>query len=207
LNPTRVDLCTLHHTLLKEQDDCVYERDTQISEPPCWWITPKNLAPGTTRTILYFHGGGFTFGKFDDIGRLDLGPRLARVHKTRVCFVDFTLLPEKSLFEVVHEALAAYLHLIHVRALFRGASISRLLVIVCVRAQTCGIPSEQIVVAGMTSGATIALWMLLWIRDRGLPTPEAALLFSPVTDFTLSGDAQQTQSYVTEWFVRRGVVP
>jgi acetyl esterase/lipase len=50
-----------------------------------------------------------------------------------------------------------------------------------------GTPPSQIVVAGHSAGATLALSALLELRDAGSPMPAAAVALSPVTDFTLSG--------------------
>jgi virginiamycin B lyase len=45
----------------------------------------------------------------------------------------------------------------------------------------------QIVVAGHSASATLALSALLELRDAGSPMPAAAVALSPITDFTLSG--------------------
>lgn len=41
--------------------------------------------------------------------------------------------------------------------------------------------------AGHSAGATLALSALLELRDAGSPMPAAAVVLSPITDFTLSG--------------------
>ena len=51
-----------------------------------------------------------------------------------------------------------------------------------------GCPPDRIAVVGHSAGATLALSTLLRLRETALPMPACAVVLSPITDFTLSGE-------------------
>ncbi len=53
---------------------------------------------------------------------------------------------------------------------------------------------DDVVAAGESAGGNFALALMLAARDRGLPLPYAACLFSPVTDFTARGGSRVTNA-------------
>jgi monoterpene epsilon-lactone hydrolase len=59
-----------------------------------------------------------------------------------------------------------------------------------------GFKSQHIAIAGDSAGGNLAVAALLAIREAGMPLPAAAILLSPWTDFTLSGESVKTRAEV-----------
>jgi acetyl esterase/lipase len=59
--------------------------------------------------------------------------------------------------------------------------------------------------AGESAGGNLALALMLAARDRGLPLPSAACLFSPVTDLTAEGGSRQTNGWRDSMFNARSI--
>lgn len=59
--------------------------------------------------------------------------------------------------------------------------------------------------AGESAGGNLALALMLAARDRGLPLPWAACLFSPVTDFTAQGGSRVTNAHRDAMFGRDAI--
>ena len=109
--------------------------------------------------LLYLHGGGY----------VGMSPRTHRpITATfarrgfRVFAADYRLAPENVFPAAVDDARAAFQAL---RALGDG----------------------PLCVAGDSAGGGLSLALMLDLRDRNLPLPQAAILFSPWTDLTASG--------------------
>jgi len=119
------------------------------------------------RTVLYFHGGGYFF-----CGLSTHRPAcayLAKSAKARVLSVDYRLAPEHVFPAAVDDAVAWW------RALLSE-----------------GVQPDQVVFAGDSAGGGLALACLVAARDQGLPMPAGAILFSPWTDLSCSGDTMQS---------------
>jgi epsilon-lactone hydrolase len=112
--------------------------------------------------VLYFHGGGYTFGSPRTTATLT--SRLAARAGASAISVGYRLAPENPFPAALDDALAAY----------RGLLDS-------------GVAPARIVVAGDSAGGGLAMALLIAARDAGLARPAAAVLFSPWTDLTLSG--------------------
>ncbi|MDM0043896.1 alpha/beta hydrolase [Variovorax dokdonensis] len=123
------------------------------------WFEPKTP---TTRVLLYLHGGAWII----HVPRLyrNASRRLARLLQARVLLPDYRLAPEHRFPAASDDALASYEHLL-----------------------SMGVRPQDIVIGGDSAGGNLALVTLLRARDRGLPMPACAFVFSPVTDLTLSG--------------------
>ena len=118
--------------------------------------------------VLYFHGGVYVLG--DAFQAADLAAQVGRRTGARVFSVDYRLAPEHPFPAAADDALAAY------QALLRG-----------------GTASSDIVFAGESAGAGLAVATLVNARDHGLPRPAAALLMSPYADLTLAGTTLETK--------------
>ncbi|PRY36752.1 alpha/beta hydrolase [Umezawaea tangerina] len=122
-------------------------------------------------TLLHLHGGGFALGSAG--GSIGLASSLARSAGLDVVAVEYRLAPENPYPAAVEDVVAAY------RALLdREGS------------------AANVVVSGESAGGNLALELLLAVRDEGLARPAAAVLFSPMTDLTVSGESFRTKAAV-----------
>jgi len=146
-------------------DDVVVE-DLVMAGVPCrWTFVPESRA---SKIILYLHGGGYVLGSLNS--HQELMARLARKCKARVMGVDYRLAPENPFPSGLEDAFAAF------RALQRGSG------------------GASIAIAGDSAGGGLALATMLKLRDANLPLPAAAVLFSPWTDLTGSGESFVTRA-------------
>jgi acetyl esterase/lipase len=129
------------------------------------WLSVEN----PERVVLYFHGGGYFFCSLET-HRAACG-YLARRAKARVLSVDYRLAPENAFPAAAEDAVAWWKELL-----------------------SQGINPQEVVFAGDSAGAGLALACLVAARDRGLPLPAGALLFSPWADLSCSGETMQTQA-------------
>lgn len=121
------------------------------------------------RTIVYFHGGGYFF-----CGLSTHRPPcayLARTAQARVLSVDYRMAPENPFPAAVNDAVAWWKELLRQ-----------------------GVKPEDVVFAGDSAGGGLALACLLAAREQGLPLPAGALLFSPWTDLSCSGETMKTMA-------------
>jgi len=129
---------------------------------PAEWIVPKDQQP--MRTILFLHGGSFNSGSI--ASHRTLAGNVAFASGSRTLLIDYRLAPEHPFPAAVEDAVAAYEWL-----LAQGS-----------------IPG-QIVVAGDSAGGTLALALLLFLRDHNRPLPAAAVCLSPAPDLTFSSES------------------
>lgn len=119
------------------------------------------------RTVLYFHGGGYFFCGLET--HRPVSAYLARTAQAKVLSVDYRMAPENVFPAAVDDAVAWWRELLNQ-----------------------GLSPKQVVFAGDSAGGGLALACLLAARDQGLPMPAGALLFSPWTDLSCSGDTMTT---------------
>jgi len=127
-----------------------------------FWITVPESLP--ERTVLFFHGGGFSVGSTRD--HIGLCTNLARACRSRVFSVDYRLAPEQVFPAAAEDALAAYQYLI---------------------AQ--GNLPHHIVPVGISAGGTLVLDLLISARDQKIALPLAGVCLSPLTDMRFSGES------------------
>lgn len=130
---------------------------------PAEWLSVAN----PKRTVVYFHGGGYFFCGLET--HRPTCAYLARTAEAQVLSVDYRLAPEHVFPAAVNDALAWWKALL---------------------AQ--GTDPRQVVFAGDSAGGGLTLACLLAARDEGLPLPAGAVLFSPWTDLSCSGDTMRT---------------
>jgi acetyl esterase/lipase len=116
----------------------------------------------TGQAVIYLHGGGFCIGS--PANSRAIGARLAERTGAPVYVPDYRLAPEHPYPAAFDDALAVYRALLH-----------------------SGFAPEAIAFAGDSAGAGLALSLLAGLRERGLPQPASAVLFSPWVDLSLSG--------------------
>jgi len=115
-------------------------------------------------TIFHLHGGGFAVGSAR--GSVGLASNLARKTGMRAVSVDYRLAPENPYPAALEDATGAY------RALITELG-----------------GSGDVIVSGESAGGNLAIELLIAGKAEALPMPAAALLFSPMTDLTVSGDS------------------
>lgn len=131
-----------------------------------------DIAGVTARgTLFHLHGGGFALGSA--AGSVGLASSLARKAGMRAVSVDYRLAPEHPYPAALHDVTAAY------RALVDQEG-----------------SSDRIVVSGESAGGNLAVELLIAGKPHAIGMPAAAVLFSPMTDLTVSGASFTTKSGV-----------
>ncbi len=124
-----------------------------------WVRGPR--ADRTDAVVLYVHGGGFVAGSA--LGYRGVASRLSTATRLPVCTLDYRLAPEHPFPAAPDDVAAAFDRLV-----------------------ALGHPAERIVVAGDSAGGFLAAHTALRLADAGSPQPGALVLFSPMTDLTLT---------------------
>jgi monoterpene epsilon-lactone hydrolase len=145
----------------------------------CEWVHGPTNRGG--QAVMYIHGGGYVFGSVatyrELIGRLSLAAGMW------VLAPDYRLAPEHPFPAAVDDSVAAYRWLL-------GA----------------GVEPGHIVISGDSAGGGLALATLLALRDAGEQLPAAAVLLSPWTDLTCSGDSYVSRATSDPLFTREQMV-
>lgn len=126
------------------------------------WLSVKR----PERTVLYFHGGGYFFGSL--LTHRPSCAYLARHARAQVLSVDYRMAPEHPCPAAVDDGVAWWQELLNQ-----------------------GVNPAEAVFAGDSAGAGLAVACLVAAKAQGLPMPAGALLFSPFTDLTCSGDSMK----------------
>jgi epsilon-lactone hydrolase len=136
------------------------------------WIS----APGcsTDRVILHLHGGGYVMGSCDSHRALTSGVAVAC--GMQAALPEYRLAPEHPFPAALEDAVAAYSALLE-----------------------DGFTPDRIVLLGDSAGGGLTLATMCALRDAGTPLPAAAVLLSPWTDMTFSGESLRTRADVDPW--------
>ncbi|MDI1351019.1 alpha/beta hydrolase [Aquabacterium sp.] len=127
------------------------------------WLSVAN----PKHTVLYFHGGGYFFCGLDT--HRPTCAYLARTAQARVLSVDYRMAPEHVFPAAVDDAVAWWQELLRQ-----------------------GTDPRTVVFAGDSAGGGLALACMVAARDQGLPLPAGAILFSPWSDLSCSGETMKT---------------
>jgi len=122
-------------------------------------------------TIFHLHGGGFAVGSAR--GSAGLASTIARKTGMRAVSIDYRLAPEYPYPAALQDATAAY------RALLEQVE-----------------GPDRVIVSGESAGGNLAVELLIAGKSEALPMPAAALLFSPMTDLTVTGASFTTKADV-----------
>jgi acetyl esterase/lipase len=132
------------------------------------WAEATGAGTGTDKVMLYLHGGAY----------IACSPRTHRPitggfakRGIRVFAADYRLAPENPFPAAVDDGLAAYQGLLD-----------------------SGIAPSRLSIAGDSAGGGLALAVLLAAKERGLPMPAKAVLFSPWTDLAGTGKTLRTNA-------------
>lgn len=176
-----------------------YERMHQeFSPPPEVTVRPVNaggvpsllLAAGDERpaTVLYLHGGLYVLGSA--YGFRPLAGALAVAADAAVLLPEYRLAPENPFPAAVEDAERAYQWILDQ-----------------------GVPAAEVFIAGDSTGAGLALSLLVSLRDKGMDQPGGAVLCCPAVDLTCAvladpppGTSQTTFDYdhmrmLVDWYL------
>jgi acetyl esterase/lipase len=123
------------------------------------------LAPARARAlgaILYVHGGAFCLG--GPFSHRSITSRLARESGLQVWVPDYRLAPETRYPGPLDDVQDCYEQMLR-----------------------SGLGSADIVLAGDSAGAALALALAMRLRDAGRPAPAGLMLVSPVADPSFGG--------------------
>lgn len=135
---------------------------------PGEWIIPSGV--GSDRVIYYLHGGAYNAGS--SRSHRALAANIAAAAQARALVIDYRLAPEHPYPAALEDALSAYQWLLQKN-----------------------IPPQHIVVAGDSAGGGLTIALLIALRERNLPLPAAAVVMSPWTDLTASGESWQNNAH------------
>ena len=130
------------------------------------------IAPGarSRAAILYLHGGAFVMGS--PATHRELAARISIAGKAKVLSLNYRLAPEFPFPAALYDARAAYHWLL-------GQ----------------GYASDALAIGGDSSGAGLALQVLLALRKEGTSLPCAGFFMSPATDWVnFTGDSFLTRA-------------
>jgi acetyl esterase/lipase len=146
-------------------------RPLQVEDVPSEWL----LAPGADpdRRLLYIHGGGWTSGGLES--HRPLSARLSAASGCAVLAIDYRLAPEHAFPAGLDDCIASYGWLRENGPAGAGAA-------------------QSLFVAGDSAGGNLALALLLALKQRRLPLPNAAIPISPATDFHATGESYRTRA-------------
>lgn len=125
-------------------------------------------------TLLYFHGGGYSFYPQSYASFIAL---VARAAQARSFALEYRLSPEYRFPAQLDDAFHAYRWLLET------------------------VDPGTVILAGDSAGGNLALALLLSLRDLNLPLPALAVLLSPATDMVTeypSMDANQSFDWITK---------
>ncbi len=124
---------------------------------------------GGAGTCLYLHGGGYVYGSL--LSHRGLVGELARATDLRMIQLDYRLAPEHPFPAAIEDAVAA------ICALYDS-----------------GVGPQDLVLMGDSAGGGLALATLLALRAADRAMPRAAVVLSPWTDLSCSGDSYRSRA-------------
>ncbi len=128
------------------------------------WFTPDGY--GKSKTILYLHGGGYVMGSYNTHRAL-IG-RIARASGCKTLAINYRKAPENKYPLALQDALTTY-------------------------KQMVAEGYENIFIMGDSAGGGLTLALLQLIRKQRLQKAAGAVLLSPWTDLTMSGESIKTK--------------
>jgi epsilon-lactone hydrolase len=154
--------------------DDVTMTNGSLGEVPTLEIAIADTRPDGV--LLWFHGGWYTMGS--PRAGAALSSEVARRTGAMVVSVDYRLAPEHPYPAALQDARAAYRGLLD-----------------------CGVSPHDVAMVGESAGGGLVVSTLASLAADGLPQPEAAVLFSPLADLTLSGESMTTKVGLDPVFV------
>ena len=153
------------------------EVEAVFDPAPGLWITTPT---GRSRSILYFHGGGYALGS--SRAHAEMASWIARAAQARVFVLDYRRAPEYRFPAALDDALLAYRWML-----------------------TSGIDPRHLAVAGDSAGGGLTLALLTLLRDRGESLPSAAVCISPWVDLQMTGPSILSKAALDPLLTRHGL--
>jgi acetyl esterase/lipase len=157
------------HTAAAECPGVTYDEET-IGGRPCLIVTPAKSSE--KHVMLYFHGGGYSFGS--PMSHRKLTAHLANACGTKAVSVEYRLVPENPYPAPLDDCVDVYAALVN----------------------DLGYAPENIVLAGDSAGGSLTAAVCLAAAKKGLPMPGACVALSPCYDLTHSGETMKTNAEV-----------
>jgi monoterpene epsilon-lactone hydrolase len=129
--------------------------------------------------VLYLHGGGYLFGSPKTHRQVLIA--MAKAFQAPAYALDYRLAPEHPFPAAVEDAAEAYRWLLARH------------------------PEAEIVLAGDSAGAGLAIATAVGIRDAGLRLPKAIVAFSPYSDLAVTGASIEANAKSCAMFTPRGI--
>jgi monoterpene epsilon-lactone hydrolase len=123
--------------------------------------------------LLHLHGGGYVMGSC--ASHRALTAQIAAACGIRAVLPEYRLAPEHPFPAALDDAVAVY------------------------RAAIEQVPAHNVVVVGDSAGGGLTLATLVALRDAGVPLPAAAVVLSPFTDMTFTGESVAGRADVDPW--------
>jgi len=136
-------------------------------------------APDAPATLIYLHGGGFSLGHPRMWERY--GAQIAEEANVRVIMVRYRLAPENPFPAGLQDVVSVFSGLL---------------------AEQQGKP---IIVMGESAGASLTASLLAAAAASGQSYPDAAIILSPVMDFSLTSETLDSHASVDPWVSRESL--
>ena len=173
LNTSILEFRQLCERVAQKQSDIPVEvsvKEQIIKNIKSEWLIPENA--DQEKLILYVHGGGYVSGSCSDHRRFVSG--FAKFTGITNLIYEYRLAPEYPFPAALDDSVEIYQWLL-----------------------SSGFKPKNIVIAGESAGGGLTLAVLLALKDRHIPQPEAAVAISPWTDLTCSSDSYYTKNKVS----------
>ena len=134
------------------------------------WLDPEN-AP-KDKLLFYVHGGGYVSGSCND--HRSIVAKVAKATRLKTLLFEYALAPENPFPAALNDTVSVY------REVLKR-----------------GYLPENILMMGESAGGGLCLASLLALRDKNIPLPKAAVVISPWTDLSCSGNSYHTKNKVS----------
>jgi acetyl esterase/lipase len=150
--------------------------EDQLGKVSGWWCRPANVQPG--KAIVHLHGGWFNWGSAYAFRHL-VG-QIAAETQVAAFIPEYRLAPEHPFPAAIEDAQSCYRELVN-----RGTLL--------------------IALTGDSAGGGLALSLLATATNSAFSNgviPVGAVVLSPVTDLTLSGQSWQSRAAADPYFIQ-----
>ncbi|WP_167619511.1 alpha/beta hydrolase [Maribellus sediminis] len=134
------------------------------------WLIPEDAVPH--KLLFYVHGGGYVSGSCND--HRSIVSKVTKATALKTLLFEYGLAPENPFPAALNDTVTIYQEVLKK-----------------------GYRPENIIMMGESAGGGLCLASLLAIRDQNIPLPKAAVVISPWTDLSCSGESYRTKNKVS----------